>query len=57
MPYRGYPDEDDVQHYQHPKYSRSEPLCRNGSYHLKIISIKKLVTCEVCKQEMKKYHD
>lgn len=40
-------------HYQHPSYLKSEPLCRNGSWHLKITSNRKRVTCEMCKLKLK----
>ena len=49
---RGRPNKGSLIHYQHPKHSRLEALCRNGSYHVKLTSSKKLVTCKSCKKEI-----
>jgi len=50
---RGTPMYNDVTHYQHPEYLKVEPICRNGSYHLKITTNRKKVTCEICKLKIK----
>lgn len=49
---RGSPEPNAVTHYQHPSYTKNEPFCRNGSWHLKITGNRKYVTCKVCKLKL-----
>jgi len=49
---RGKPNSDALIHAPYILKGRSEPLCRNGSYHIKLAHHHTEVTCEVCKQKL-----
>lgn len=50
---RGYPDIGADVHFDHPETVKMEPLCRNGSYHIKVTRDKSQVTCKACRKRLR----